>query len=135
MENAFEENAFTGLDIKRLNLVDNPIKLIHPQITDDLTRLSFVFFSPETLTNLDIKVFVDAFSPNKIIKQNVYKYYKSIFFRSKIDLYDTTFCSITIKLLRHNILLNLLDISEIETVLNKCPVVNQYSNKTVKTEF
>ena len=122
------ENAFNWLNVSRLSLVDNPIKHIHPRITDDLARLSFVFFSRSILIDLDTKVIVEAFSPNRVIKKNVYKFYKAIFFIAETNLYDNTLCNVTFELLKNKILLNLEDIDKVELVLTKCSVVDDFSN-------
>ena len=126
------ENAFNWLNVSRLSLIDNPIKHIHPRITDDLTRLSFVGFSKSTLINLDTKVWIEAFSPKRIIKKNIYKFYKAIFLvvkqaNNEIDFYDNVFCNITFELLKSNILVNLEDIDKVEAILTECSVVNAFS--------
>ena len=127
------ENAFNWLNISRLGLVNNPIRSIHPNMTDELTRLSFIFFSKSTLVSLDPKVIIEAFSPKRVIKKNIYKFYKSIFFvvkreDNKIELYDNVFCNITFELLKNNILVNLEDIDKVELVLKKCSVVSEFSS-------
>ena len=122
------ESAFNCLNVSLLSLADNPIKHIHPSITNDLTRLSFVGFSKWTLIRLETRVLIEAFSPRKIIKKNIYKFYKAIFFIvSETDLYDNVFCNITFVLLKNNILINLEDIDKVETILTKCSIVNDFS--------
>ena len=85
------------------------------------------------MISLDTKVLVEAFSPKRVIKKNIYKFYKSIFFvveqeDNKVKLYDNVFCNITFELLKNNILVNLEDIDKVELVLKKCSVVSEFSS-------
>jgi hypothetical protein len=89
-----EKNALMGVNITRLVLERNPIKLIDKNFVADLSALTFIKFSKKTLLDLGLSVLVDAFQPRRVAKKNVYTFYKAIFIVGEVGvLYDESFCS------------------------------------------
>lgn len=117
-----EENAFQNINISTLVLGDNPIKSIHKDFTRDLSSFTFIKFSKRTLLDLGLDGVVGAFQPRRVAKRNIYTFYKAIFFIvvDERGLYDEEFCAMSIQLLERNILMNMVELSDINRILQEC---------------